>query len=238
MTVTATCGSLLLTPGMTVAEALGLADEHLYSRKHRRAGGSAHQAATALAQVLLEQSPDTAEHTMRVAEIAGDIARAMGLDHEAVGDVRLTAMLHDIGKVAIPRSILDKRDPLDAAERAFIQRHTLIGERIVAAAPSLKHISRAVRSSHERWDGGGYPDGLSAGETPLPARVSFVADAYTAMTEDRPYRRARSAAEALAELEACAGTQFDPDVVAAAFVVLDDAGSAGAQLAGAATSPS
>jgi diguanylate cyclase (GGDEF)-like protein len=219
--VTATCGSLELRAGMVGAEALGLADEQLYARKHRRAGGSAHQAATALSQVLAEQSPNTARHTMRVVTVATDIARAMGLDAQTVGDVQLTAMLHDIGKVAIPHSILDKREALDAAEWAFIRRHTLIGERIVAAAPSLKHISRAVRSSHERWDGGGYPDGLAGEDVPLAARIGFVADAFTAMTEPRSYRPTKNRSDALEELRTCAGRQFDPAVVAAACAVLD-----------------
>ncbi len=222
--VTATCGSLTLTAGMPVLEALRLTDERLYSRKHRRAGGSAHQAATALAQVLAEQSPDTAAHTLRVVEVAEQIARGLELDEEDVADVRLTAMLHDIGKVAIPRSILEKADALDDAEWAFIRRHTLIGERIVAAAPALGHVSRAVRASHERWDGGGYPDGLVADATPLAARISFVADAFTAMTEARPYRPAGTPESALEELRACAGGQFDPHVVQVACEVLEGDG--------------
>jgi diguanylate cyclase (GGDEF)-like protein len=231
LVVTATCGDLPLRPDLTVAEALSLADERLYSRKHRRTGGSAHQAATALTQVLFEQSPGAAARTRRIVDLATRTARALDLDEETVADVELTAMLHDIGEVAIPQSILEKRDPLDAAEWAFIRRHTLIGERIVAAAPSLRHIARAVRATHERWDGGGYPDALAAEDVPLPARVSFVADAFCAMVQTRPHRAARTVPEALRELRACAGTQFDRAVVVAACAVIEHeavAGDAGA----------
>lgn len=219
--VTATCGDVALRPDLTVPEALKLADERLYSRKHRRAGGSAPQAATALMQVLAEQSPGTAARTRQVVAFAVRIARELELDEETVAVVELTAMLHDIGEVAVPQSILEKRDPLDAAEWAFIRRHTLIGERIVAAAPSLKHVSRAVRATHERWDGSGYPDALAAEDVPLAARVSFVADAFCAMVRSRPHRAARTVAQAVEELRAGAGTQFDPAVVAAACALIE-----------------
>ena len=127
--------------------------------------------------------------------------------------VRQASELHDIGKVAIPDAILGKPGPLTEEEWAFIHRHPVIGERIILAAPALSRVAALVRASHERWDGTGYPDQLAGDEVPVGARVVAVADAYAAMTGGRPYREARTADEALAELRREAGTQFDPAVV-------------------------
>ena len=129
--------------------------------------------------------------------------------------LRHAAALHDIGKMAIPDSILEKPGPLSEAEWALIRQHTLIGERILAAAPALERSGRLVRSSHERIDGTGYPDGLAAADIPLGSRIIFVADAFDAMVSSRSYGATLSHADALAELRRCAGTQFDPAVVAA-----------------------
>jgi len=136
--------------------------------------------------------------------------------------VARAAELHDVGKVAIPDAILNKAGPLDEAEWSFMRRHTIIGERILLSAPALRPVARLVRSSHERWDGGGYPDGLAQEEIPLGARIVAVCDAFDAMTTDRPYRRRVSDAAALAELRGNAGTQFDPQVVKAFARTLDE----------------
>jgi HD-GYP domain-containing protein (c-di-GMP phosphodiesterase class II) len=125
------------------------------------------------------------------------------------------ASLHDVGKAAIPDSIIEKPGPLNASEWTFMRTHTLIGERIMAAAPALKEAAKLVRSSHERFDGSGYPDGLSGEDIPLGARIIAVCDAYDAMICKRPYRSRMSAEVALEEIRRCAGTQFDPRVVAA-----------------------
>ena len=125
-------------------------------------------------------------------------------------------MLHDIGKIAIPDEILHKPGPLDERDWAFVRKHTVVGERIVGASPALRPVGRIVRSSHERWDGTGYPDGLAGEEIPLAARIVFACDALSAMTTRRPYHEAMSIDEALAELVRCSGSQFDPAVVAAA----------------------
>lgn len=140
-------------------------------------------------------------------------------------------VLDDIGKMAIPDAILDKPGPLDADERRFIEEHTLIGERILAGAPALQADSRLVRSSHERFDGGGYPDGLAGEDIPLGARIISVCDAFDAMVTDRTYRRALGHDEALAELRACAGTQFDPVIVEAFCAQLRDAAAGRARIA-------
>jgi HD-GYP domain-containing protein (c-di-GMP phosphodiesterase class II) len=124
-------------------------------------------------------------------------------------------VLHDVGKLAVPDSILDKAGPLDGDEWSFICRHPLIGQRILAATPGLAGAAALVRASHERPDGCGYPDGLSGDDIPLGARIVAVCDAYRAMTSERPYRGAMTAAAALDELRQGAGSQFDPVVVAA-----------------------
>ena len=143
------------------------------------------------------------------------ISAACGTAH-----VRRAAELHDIGKVAIPASILTKPGSLTAEEWDFIRRHTVIGERILAVVPALADVAGIVRASHERWDGNGYPDRIAGREIPLAARIVAVADSYCAMTENRPYAQARPAESAIAELRSCAGTQFDPRVVAAFLDVL------------------
>ena len=143
----------------------------------------------------------------------------------------MAAELHDVGKVAIPDAIINKPGPLDDDEWAFMRRHTLIGERIVAAAPALGAVAQLVRASHERWDGDGYPDAIAGEDIPLGARIVAVCDAYDAIVSDRPYRRGRSAAEAMVELHRCAGTQFDPAVVDAFAAVLAAQGDAGAAVA-------
>jgi two-component system, cell cycle response regulator len=135
--------------------------------------------------------------------------------------VARAAELHDLGKIGIPDEILDKPGPLDEVEWSFMRRHTTIGERILMAAPALRLVARLVRSSHERWDGRGYPDGLAGERIPLGARVVCVCDAFHAMTSDRSSRRAMSRSDALAELRRCAGTQFDPAVVDAFCRVLE-----------------
>jgi two-component system cell cycle response regulator len=197
------------------AEALRLADQRMYAQKHggRRSAGS--QSRDVLLRALAERNPDLGEHLSTVAELAVAVARKLGLSPVEVEQVRHAADLHDVGKVAIPDAILDKPGPLDDEEWVFMRRHTVIGERIVAAAPSLREVATLVRASHERHDGGGYPDGLAGEDVPLGARIVAVCDSFDAMVADRPYRAALPHDVALAELERCAGTQFDPVVVAA-----------------------
>jgi HD-GYP domain-containing protein (c-di-GMP phosphodiesterase class II) len=136
--------------------------------------------------------------------------------------VQCAAELHDIGKVGIPTEILTKPGPLNTEEWEFLHRHSLIGERILAGIPSLDGVGALVRSSHERWDGRGYPDGLAGTDIPLGARIIAVADSYCAMTEDRPYAEARSVESTRLELRAGAGTQYDAAVVTAFLTVLDN----------------
>jgi HD-GYP domain-containing protein (c-di-GMP phosphodiesterase class II) len=141
------------------------------------------------------------------------------------------AELHDVGKMAVPDRILEKPGPLDPPEVDFIRRHTLVGERILAAAPSLVPVAQLVRASHESWDGTGYPDRLAGDQIPLGARVIAVCDAYHAMTSDRVYQSPVPPADAVAELRRFAGRQFDPRVVSV-FIELMQAGGLPAVRAG------
>jgi diguanylate cyclase (GGDEF)-like protein len=219
--ITAAGGSVLLpAEARTPSEALRLADQRMYASKASRRTSASRQSMDVLMRVLSERSAELGEHIHGVAELAGLVARELAFPEEAIGDIERAGALHDIGKIAIPDAILEKKGPLEEDEWVFIRRHTLIGERILSAAPALAHVAKIVRSSHEWFDGSGYPDGLSGEDIPLSSRVVSVCDAFAAMTSHRPYRPAMSVELACAELRACAGTQFDPRVVDAFFEAL------------------
>jgi hypothetical protein len=167
------------------------------------------------AAMLADASAGTAEHSDDVVLITEAIGERLGIAGEDARDLLAAARLHDIGKACIPKGLLEKSGPLTDEEWALMRQHTVIGEQILGSVPELETVARLVRGSHERWDGGGYPDGLAGPEIPLGSRIIFCADAFHAIRSDRPYRRGRPANEALAEVSRCAGTQFDPNVVAA-----------------------
>jgi diguanylate cyclase (GGDEF)-like protein/putative nucleotidyltransferase with HDIG domain len=173
------------------------------------------EAIEALAVALLERDKYTGEHSEAVIQMSASVARTLGCNAVEVERVRSAALLHDIGKVAIPDEILRKPGPLNDEEWKLMRQHPVIGERILRVLPGLGAVARMVRHEHERWDGGGYPDGLSGVQIPFGSRVIIVADTYHAITSDRPYRAAKSHEHAVEELMRCAGTQFDPDVTAA-----------------------
>jgi diguanylate cyclase (GGDEF)-like protein/PAS domain S-box-containing protein/putative nucleotidyltransferase with HDIG domain len=219
--VRASYGSARLpSEAATMERALQIADRRLYEQKRGSRADASAQVRDVLSQVIAELSDELAKHGTNVAHLAEATARELGLSHEDVACTRIAAELHDIGKAAIPDTILEKAGPLDDAEWQFVRRHTLIGERILAAAPALANIAPIVRSSHERPDGKGYPDGLSDGDIPLGSRIVAVVDAFDAMISRRPYRRSVTMAAALGELQACAGSQFDSTVVEAFARVL------------------
>ncbi|HEX2411653.1 MAG TPA: HD domain-containing phosphohydrolase [Solirubrobacteraceae bacterium] len=214
--VGASCGHAMLPgDGADISEALRVADRRLYAEKHSGRVPAGEQSAGVLRRALDEWDADLGSHGRTVAVLAGAVACRLGLDDEAVGRVVAAAELHDVGKIALPRDILGKPGPLDDEEWAYVRRHTLIGERIVQAAPALVGVGRLIRSSHERWDGAGYPDGLAGDEIPLGSQIVFICDAFSAMTSDRPYRRAMSEEAAAAELRRTAGAHFAPAVVEA-----------------------
>ena len=164
----------------------------------------------------------TGEHSQAVVEHAVAVARKLGLADDQVADIRHVALLHDIGKISTPDAILNKPGKLTPAEWEVMRQHPISSERLIRNVPGLDHLAAAIRAEHERWDGGGYPDGLRGDDIPLLSRITLVCDAYHAMTSDRPYRSALDPAVARAEIEGGMGTQFCPSAARALLEVLDD----------------
>jgi len=215
--ISASLGSVQLPEETNdVEDALRLADQRMYAHKHgHRRSGAADQVKRALLLALAQRDPELSDHVNDVAKLAEQTARELRCPAALIQRVRLAAELHDIGKMAIPEAILRKPGALTDQEWALMHQHTVAGERIIASSAALADVAPLVRSSHERWDGGGYPDGLADDQIPRGARIVTVCDCYHAMTRDRPYRKAMSEEVALAELRAGAGSQFDPEVVRA-----------------------
>lgn len=218
-TVTASHGTVTV-PGEAEmpARALQLADERLYGRKSRRRRyASAEQTRDALLQALQERAPDLGG----VAGLARDVGRALELLGDDLDVLVRAAELHDVGKVAVPDSILSKTGPLDDVERDFFRQHTIVGERILSAAPALLPVARLVRSTPERWDGSGYPDGLAGPQIPLGSRVIAVCEAFKALSGALPQGLEREAA--IEQLREEAGARFDPAVVEVFAEIVDAA---------------
>ena len=175
-----------------------------------------------ITNALAAKDAYTSRHTEEVRALALELAGRLGMSRDAVRGVELGALLHDVGKIRVPEAILNKPGPLDDAEWDVMRAHPLVGERILAPISPLRNVLPIVRSHHERWDGGGYPDGLAGEEIPLGARVIAVCDAWRAMNEPRPYRAPLERGAALDELRRHAGTQFDPAIVAIALELLDE----------------
>jgi diguanylate cyclase (GGDEF)-like protein len=220
--VRASCGVVILPHEAANADyALQLADKRMYARKHGRSSVARQQAADVLRHIMQAKQPGLPDHSNGVARLAVPVGRQFGLSSEQLDELARAAELHDVGKVGIPDAILDKPAPLDTEEWQYVRQHTVLGERILSAAPALRPVATIVRASHERWDGGGYPDGIKGEEIPLAARIVAVCDAYEAITSDRCYRRGRPPAAARRELIREAGRQFDPAVVTAFLNALD-----------------
>ncbi|HYP48681.1 MAG TPA: HD domain-containing phosphohydrolase [Thermoleophilaceae bacterium] len=192
--------------------ALLIADQRMYAEKEGRAGSAKQQTRDMILRVLEERHPDLHDHVSAVAAAARRIGVELGLSRGELEDLVRAAELHDIGKIAIPDAILHKAGSLDEEEWRFMRRHTIIGESMLSAAPALATAAKAVRSSHERFDGAGYPDGLAGEDVPLASRIIFICDSFHAMTSARPYQQTLDPVAALAELRRCAGTQFDPSL--------------------------
>ena len=180
--------------------------------------GGAYRGIAMLLGDLLEEADEYTggDHTRGVVALSLEVADELGLDERERHNVELAALLHDIGKIVIPDSIINKPGPLTDDEWALMKTHTVEGQRMLDRVGGvLREVGMIVRASHERWDGGGYPDGLAGGRIPREATVVAACDAFNAMTTDRSYRRARSVEEAVAEMRECAGSQFSPEVVSA-----------------------
>jgi len=177
-----------------------------------------------LASAIDAKDSHMADHSTNVADLAVRVARALGLRATEIDEVRITARLHDVGKIGVPDAILMKPGPLNEEEREQMRTHAVGGYEILRSAPLPDDVKLSVRHSHERWDGTGYPDGLASEAIPLYARIVAVVDAYDAMTNDRPYRKALPVDEAFRRLEREAGGQFDPRVVRLFIWLMRDAG--------------
>jgi diguanylate cyclase (GGDEF)-like protein len=232
----------LFVEGRSAFIIAALPDEgHYGDRELRLFGGLAHQAklaianasnyeglertfvttVEALANALEANDEYTSTHARWISDLSLRVGRELGLDDDALKQLELGALLHDIGKIGVPSTILLKPGRLSSTERAVIEMHPVLGERIIAPIDRLQEVRVIVRHSHERWDGRGYPDGLVGEEIPLEARIIFVCDAYHAMTTDRPYRRRLGHPEAVRRLREGAGSQFDPRVVEVCLDVLE-----------------
>jgi HD-GYP domain-containing protein (c-di-GMP phosphodiesterase class II) len=176
---------------------------------------------TALMSTVEAKDVYTASHEQDVADLSRRVALRLGMDATRAGDVRHAALLHDVGKVAVPSEILLKPGPLSDEEWVAMRGHAAAGGTLVASIPAFAHLAPAVRASHERWDGGGYPDGLAGERIPLAARIIAACDTYEAIVTDRPYRPARTPSQAAEELRRVAATQLDARVVGA---LLDELG--------------
>ncbi|MEO8091903.1 MAG: HD domain-containing phosphohydrolase [bacterium] len=211
----------LPTEASEPSEALRLADQRMYASKTSGGRASAgRQTTDVLVRMLAERHPEIGDHLSEVAALSDLVGQELGLDESERSSVVQAASLLDIGKVAIPESVLSRPGPLDEDESRLVRQHTLIGERILAAAPALIRASKLVRWSHERMDGEGYPDGIPGERIPIGSQIVAVCDAYEAMTSERPHVEPMRSEDALTELRRCAGTQFDARVVEAFAVAL------------------
>jgi diguanylate cyclase (GGDEF)-like protein len=233
-------GPVTVSAGVAVDAGAGqldglLADGAEVLERARRAGGGrvglpgrstaadpAGGAVGALALALAERDRATGEHAERVVALAGAVARRLSLDGEEVERVAAAALLHDVGKLALPDAILHKPGALTDAEWDVVRAQPLVAERILRAVPGLSRVARIVRHAHERYDGAGYPDALARDAIPLGSRIVAACDAYDAMVSDRPHRPALGHDAAVAELRGGAGMQFDPRVVEALLAYLAD----------------
>ena len=197
------------------------AENRLAERRREELEESYLATIAALAAALDAKDRHTEAHSRETAALARAVGRRLGLEDEALRFLEYGALLHDIGKIGIPGYILNKPGPLDEEETAIMREHPVIGERIVASVPFLGRIRPIVRAEHERWDGGGYPDGLSGEQIPIEARIIHACDAFQAMCSDRPYRRARPRDWILKEIRTQAGRQFDPKVADVLLQVIE-----------------
>lgn len=205
---------------VAIGQHAGLAMEN--SRLHRQLGESYASTVAVLADAIEAKDAYTRGHCEGVSRVAVEVARRLGLSGGALDEVRYAALLHDVGKIGVPDGILLKPSRLMPEEFSIIQKHAAIGRDLVSRVPALSHLGDVILHHHERFDGSGYPDGLSGEGIPLVSRIIGIVDAFDAMTTPRPYRDAVDAIEAFAEIRRCSGSQFDPEIVKIVTQVLMD----------------
>ncbi|MGE5579844.1 MAG: HD domain-containing phosphohydrolase [Bacillota bacterium] len=198
---------------LPVRDLIKKAEDHMYLNKLGDRRSARHALLSSLERSLLEASRETKEHCDRIKELSTLVGKALGMDQSGLDELALLASLHDVGKIGIPDHILLKQGVLTPDEWVTVKKHPEVGYRIARATSDLCLIADGVLSHHERWDGTGYPRGIAGNDIPLTARITAIADAFDAMTHERPYRAARSVEEALDELRRCSGSQFDPSLV-------------------------
>jgi putative nucleotidyltransferase with HDIG domain len=196
-------------------ELAALAADALANARTRLANGGIRDQLKRTLDRLARHDQRTSEHSVAMMDSALTVGKRLGLGTACLLELELAALLHDLGKVSVPGEILSKRGPLTPRERKIVERHPVVGAEILRQTPGLEPVATIVRYHHERWDGQGYPTGLSEDRIPLASRILSVCDGFEAMTSDRPYRPSLGHKVAMAELEDCAGSQFDPLVVEA-----------------------
>lgn len=201
------------TPEPDLHSVISQAEDSMYRNKLSESQSARSAVVKALMRTLGDKSHETQEHVDRMQVLARQVGESIGLNSSEMDRLDLLVLLHDIGKISISEEILNKAEPLDEDEWEIIKKHTEMGYRIASGTDEFAHVASDILSHHEHWDGSGYPDGLKRDQIPLLARIVAVVDAYDAMTNHRPFKRAMTAREALDELERLAGTQFDPRLV-------------------------
>jgi len=198
------------------------AEEDMYRKKVIVEYSIRNRAIMGILSILTDKYNEEGVHSKRVSDLCQMVGMSMGMSKEDLGELKMAAMLHDIGKIAIPDRILDKPGALNDEEWHIMKQHTSYGYNILKAADEYSNLALYALTHHERYDGSGYPGGMKGEEIPLFSRIIAVGDAYEAMTSDRVYRNKRSSAEAIKELRRCSGTQFDPDIVGIFIDVINE----------------
>lgn len=202
-----------MSTGTSIEDIFKEAEDRMYRNKLIESRNLRSSFIISLERTLREKSHESEEHTRRLQKMVTVVGKKMELNEPEIDNLNLLAALHDIGKIAIPSSILDKAGKLTPEEWEYMKKHPEIGYRIALSTPELVPISEAILAHHEAWNGSGYPLGLRGNKIPLPARILAVCDTYDVMVSGRPYRGAVSQQEALEEIKRCAGMQFDPEIV-------------------------
>lgn len=206
----------------SIDEVVKLAESNMYKQKLLQNKSTHSSIISSMKSALLEKSKETEEHALRLISLSLKIGKSLNLSNAQINDLELLSTLHDIGKIGINESILNKPVFLTEEERIIIQKHPEIGYRIAKSSPELTSIAEFILYHHERFDGNGYPSGLKKEEIPLLSRIIAVVDAYDAMTQDRLYRSAMSEEEAIEEIKNNSGSQFDPTIVEIFLKLLED----------------